>query len=264
MPRVSAAHEQEVRDRILGRRGPCLQREGLPRRDDRRRRPRERPVGRGHLHVLHRQGRAVPPGLRPDRGPRARRAGRPARRRPRPPPSGWRSPSASTSRPSTTYDGDAGPGLARPGLGRGGPRARRARRCSPAGGSGSSAPARCCSTRASPAASCRPGSTWTPSRAASSPSSTACCSSGSRPATPTARPTCERRAAGHARASCCAAAPGRDRAPGAGPDGVASRPWPTSRPSSARSSRRRSGSPCRTSTPRSRCGTSRTAGTTGS
>ena len=75
MPRVSAAHEQEVRDRILRRRRSGLRREGLPRRDHRRRRPRERAVGRRHLHLLLGQGRAHPPDLRPDRGARARRAG---------------------------------------------------------------------------------------------------------------------------------------------------------------------------------------------
>ena len=102
VPRVSAAHEQEVRDRILDAAAPRLRREGLPQRDDRGRRPRERPVGRRDLHVLHGQGRAVPADLRPDRRARARRARRRGSLRRRRPPSGWRSPSRSTSRRSTS------------------------------------------------------------------------------------------------------------------------------------------------------------------
>ena len=83
------------------RRRPGLRRQGLSQLDDRRRRPRERPVGRGDLHVLHGQGRAHPPDLRPDLGARASRSSPSGWPRRRPRPSGWRSPSASTSRPST-------------------------------------------------------------------------------------------------------------------------------------------------------------------
>ena len=83
MPRVSAAHEQEVRDRILAAAAPRLRREGLPQRHDRRRRPRERPVGRRDLHLLHRQGRAVPAELRPDRRARASTSSPSGSRRPR-------------------------------------------------------------------------------------------------------------------------------------------------------------------------------------
>ena len=70
-------------------------------------------------------------------------------------------------------------------------------------------------------------------------------------------PPRDRRPRRPARRRACRA-PGRRRRRSIG------RPWPTSRPSSARSTRPTSGSRCRTSTPRSRCGTSRTAGTTGS
>ena len=165
MPRVSAAHEQEVRDRILEAAVARVRREGLPQLDDRRRRPRERAVGRRDLHVLLEQGRAHPARA----ATRSRHAGSKSSprgwRRRRRRPSGWRSPSASTSRRSTNTTGRR----ARSRSSRRGPRPTASpafARCSPAGANGSSVPARCCCTRASRAASCRPGWTSTPSPAA--------------------------------------------------------------------------------------------------
>ena len=92
--------------------------------------------------------------------------------RPRRPPSGWPSPCASTSRRSTSTRARPGQVTLRPGLGRGGPRARRPRDARRPPRATGRRRARCCCTRASPAASCRPGSMSTPSRAASSRCST--------------------------------------------------------------------------------------------
>ena len=102
MPRVSAAHEQEVRDRILAAAARVFSEKGYHSAtiaDV----VRESGLSVGAIYtLLHGQGRAHPADLRPDRRARARRARRAARRRPRPPPSGWPSRSASTSRPSTS------------------------------------------------------------------------------------------------------------------------------------------------------------------
>ena len=102
MPRVSAAHEQEVRDRILSAAARVFSQKGYHSSTIARRRPRERPVGRGHLQPLLGQGRAVPADLRPTRDARPRRARRTGSRPRAPPPSGWRSRSRCTSRRSTT------------------------------------------------------------------------------------------------------------------------------------------------------------------
>ena len=240
------------------RRGRGLRREGLPPRHDRRRRPPVGAVGRRHLHALHGQGAAVPVELRPRR--RAGPGG--ARSAPR---AADHDRGAAARRDrllrrdrSTTFDGAPGQAPlvaawaeadAEPG------RPRHARPPPRAPGRGRDA---CSSRRASPAATCRPGSTSMASPAASSACSTGCSSSASRPAT-TFRPAdLTRRANAVLDVLLAAASPTESRRRSIAPR------WPTSRPSSARSTRQTSGSRCPTSTPRSRCGTSRTAGTTGS
>ena len=148
------------------RRRSSLRREGLPRRDDRRTSSAERPIGRGHLHVLQGQGRAVP--RRAATSSSARRASTSWRY-------GWRRRRTTAEklavaiallhRDHRRVRGRAWPGRPRPGLGGGRRRAARPRDAgSPARATRRGGP-RCSCTRASPAASYRPGSTSTRSRA---------------------------------------------------------------------------------------------------
>ena len=173
MPRVSAAHEQEVRDRILDAAARVFAEKGYHSStiaDV----VRESGLSVGAIYtLLLGQGRADPPDLRPDRRPRPRRARRRDSPRRRPPPNGWRSPSASTSRPSTSTtarpgqvtlvqawaEADREPGVREMLAGR-------RERLAGAGQLLLRAGRRS-------AASCRPGSTSTPSRAGSSRCSTA-------------------------------------------------------------------------------------------
>ena len=189
MPRVTAAHEQEVRDRIVTAAvrvfsdkgfhsatiADVCRESGLS-------------VGRD-LHLLLEQGRALPPELRPDRRARSRRAGRATRpchhdRR------------ADDHRDRALHRDDRrihrrpGPDLAAPGLGGGGTRTERpsdARGATRAPGRGRPVPdpAGDGERRAAVVARRRRRHPW-----ASSGCSTGCCSSASRPATPTGRPTC--------------------------------------------------------------------------
>ena len=101
------------------------------------------------------------------------------------------------------------------------------------------------------AASCRPGSTSTPSPAVSSRCSTACCSSASRPGTRYRPADLERRAGGDPRPPRSArrsAATGRRRRSPSRRRSIAGHGPRPDRPRPDRP-RRRSGSPCRTSTP---------------
>ena len=102
MPRVSAAHEQEVRDRILDAAARVFAEKGYHSStiaDV----VRESGLSVGAIYiVLLGQGRADPPDLRPDRRAAASTSSPRGWPRPRPPQNGWRSPSASTSRRSTS------------------------------------------------------------------------------------------------------------------------------------------------------------------
>ncbi len=262
MPRVTAAHEQQVRDRIVdARRVARLRREGLSPRHGRRCRPRERPVGRRDLHLLPEQGRAVPAHLRPDLGPRPRDARGPARAVDDDARSGSARRSPTTSRPSTTFEGEPGQVTPRPGLGGGRRGARRPRDARPpprAAGRGRQLLLRegiargelpdwldvdglarglhgAARRAAAPADRGRATATAPTTRSVARPPILDVLLAAAR---------AERPGAGHGVASAAMAArPDRPR---------------------ARSTRPTSGSRCHTSTPRSRCGTSRPAGTTGS
>ena len=225
MPRVSAAHEQEVRERIVAAAARGVRREGLPQRDDRRRRPRERPVGRGDLHATSRARTScsvltcdlisargldeLADRLAPADDHR-RTAGD------RDPPTTSRRSTSTTARPGQVTLVQAWAEADR--------RARRprdARRPARAPGRGG---ASCCCARASPAASCRPG--WTSTAVARGVPGAA-----RRPAAPAHRGRRGLPAGRLAAARRCAMldAPARRRPPGgaSGPggrrDGVASR-----------------------------------------
>ena len=126
--------------------------------------------------------------------------------------------------------------------------------------SASWAPARCSCVRASRVASCRPGSTSTRPRVATSRCSTGCSCNASRPASATARPTSSDRRARSSTWFCrsprtCSRA--EHHAGVASPVGYVQTVLGRIDPSEL-------GITLRTSTPRSRCGTSSRAGTTGS
>ena len=260
MPRVSAEHEQEVRERIVNAADPRLHRARI-RRHDPGRRARQRPVGGRDLHLLQEQGRAVPRVLRRD-DQRQPRDARPHDRRQGDRRRAARSRHAllhrldrqgARGRPRAR---DAGPGVGRRRRRAAHPRdARPASRALRRRGPGAAARGRR-PRRAPGLARRRRDRAWLHLAA--------------------------RRAAPAAPRGGRALSPGRSRAAGArdprpgscssprtGPRAEPQRRgsiprWATSRRSSGESTHPSSASRCRTSTPRLPCGTSSRAGTTGS
>ena len=127
VPRLTAAQEQQVRDRIIHAAVAVFAEKGYHRATIADVVRALRAVGRRDLHALHRQGGAVPPQLRPDLRAGPRRARDPAgaadvdRRSPA------RPRSRTTSRRSTSSTAPPGQVESRPGLGRGRRGARRPR-----------------------------------------------------------------------------------------------------------------------------------------
>ena len=114
MPRVSAQHEQEVRDRIVRAAIAVFAEHGFHRATMQDIVRAVGPVGRRDLHVLQEQVRADPRRLRPDHRPGAGRARASGSRRSPATASGSRPPSASSSTSSRSSSRAAAVRLADP------------------------------------------------------------------------------------------------------------------------------------------------------